>query len=293
MAVESHREYCDPLQGSDFRHGLPPSITSGGNLANPQLATEQGQSQPKGPHPKPEVHLVHVVQRPSHKLGAVTEVQAGNVSRMLFLQRGGWIPPLPNLLSGPGPRNFPRGLSHPHLFHRRPIFLVQSEISRSKLSLPSGQACWPGPDRRGCQPHPHQQETVASCLLVQALGNHQVLCWGNSQTLPWVGNIPDHLVKQAKSQVHVSGLPGHLSNRQPGWGPISWGPPLAFIQPLSVNAWQPILVGNELVKPPDYLSFLFSHLCCKPSWCLKATTFYGISSDTQAKIYDRKKSLLL
>ena len=62
MAVESHREYCDPLQGSDFRHGLPPSITGGGNLANPQLASEQGQFQPEGPHPKPEVHLVQVVQ---------------------------------------------------------------------------------------------------------------------------------------------------------------------------------------------------------------------------------------
>ena len=89
MAGETHREYGDPLQGPDYWRGLPPPIPSGGNLANPQLATEQGQSQPEGPHPKPEVNFVQVVQRPPLKLREATQVQAGNVSRMFFLQRGG------------------------------------------------------------------------------------------------------------------------------------------------------------------------------------------------------------
>merc|ERR1712004_841965 len=85
VAGKSHREYCDPFQRPDFWHRLPSSISIGGDLANLQLATKQGQSHPARSLSKPEVHLVQVLQRPTLKLREVTEVQAGSLSRMSIL----------------------------------------------------------------------------------------------------------------------------------------------------------------------------------------------------------------
>ena len=58
---------------------------------------------------------------------------------------------------------------------------------------------------------------------------------------------------------------------------------------LTETSSQKIPDGNELVKPPDYLSFLFQSFLLQAELMSKSHNFYGISLETQAKIYDRKK----